>query len=561
MTDNPLPTLKRCSKCGFEQETEHDMSPCLGCGNIDVPKAGTFPYRRPPFAHQREGIKLAAYKPWFAWFLEMGLGKGYVEINNAAFLFMKGKIDAVLHVAPVGAHRGFLEFDIADDLPSAIDSHTLLWDQEKMTRSVRDYAKKKSTIKWRPEVQEFLDDRSGRLLILSINVDGLCTKLGQKLVERFFKERRIYMAVDESLDIANTASDRWRACNKFGRRAKYRRILNGSPAPESPMDYFGQMQFLSPSILATLNNGRWMTKQDYMKFVAETELMQRGRPVVYLPTGEPDTSYGKVHLAIKRDPITGKKIWRNLDLVRNAVAPHSFRKVKSECLDLPSKLYAKRLFNLTPHQRKLYNDIAIQYQLKLPDERYVYAELAIVRMRRLYQITRGYVGVEVGEPKYLIEGENPAVNTLLQLLREGEGQPTIIWTWEKMDAILISQVLLESEHKFVRYDGSIPEKERATNIEMYRNGKVPNIIAHPMAMGRYHTLNNTRHQIWFANDFKYYWRNQGEDRSDRIGLDHSVLITDIIAQDTVDYWKVIPALRDKKDVQEILTGDPKRDWI
>lgn len=534
---------------------EHDIALCLGCGNIDVPKAGSFPYRRPPFAHQREGIKLAAYKEWYAWFLEMGLGKGYVEINNASFLYMKGRIDAVLHVAPVGAHRGFLENDIADDLPSVITARTLLWDQDKMTRSVQ------RKLKWRENVQEFLDDRSGTLLIFSINIDGLCTKLGQKLVERLFKERRVYMAIDESLDIANTASDRWRACNKFGRRAKYRRILNGSPAPESPLDYFGQMQFLSPTILATLNHGKYMTKRDYTMFVAETEMMQRGRPVTYLPTGEPDLRFGKVHLAIKHDPITGKKLWRNLDLVKAAVAPHSFRRVKSQCLDLPPKLYAKRLFGLTPEQRKMYNEIATRYQTHLPTDQYVYAELAIVRLRRLYQITRGYIGVEVGEPKYRIAGENPAINALLQLLREGAGQPTIIWTWERMDAILISQVLLESEYKFVRYDGSIPEKDRAINIAMYRNGEVPNIIAHPQAMGRYHTLNNTYHQIWFANDFKYYWRNQGEDRSDRIGLDHSVLITDIIAQDTIDYWKVIPALREKRDVQDLLTGDPKKDWI
>lgn len=528
---------------------------------IDNPSARTFPYRRPPFDHQREAIKRAAFREYYAWFLQMGLGKGYIEINNAAFLFMKGKIDAVLHVAPVGAHRGFLENDLPDDLPEPVSARTLLWNQDVMTRSVYDRVKKKSTIKWRPEVQEFLDDRSGQLLVLSINVDGLVTDLGKKLVQRFFEKRHVYMAVDESLDIANTGSDRWRACNRFGRQAAYRRILNGSPTPESPMDYFGQMQFLSPKILAPLNNGRSLTKFDFMEIVAETEKLQRGRPIRYLENGEIDKRFGPVHTAIKRDEITGKKLWRNLDKVKAVVDQYSYRRVKSECLDLPPKLYAKRLFSLTPEQRKMYNDIATQYQTQLPTEKYVYAELAIVRMRRLYQITRGYIGVEQGEPRYRIPGHNPAVDALLQLLREGEGQPTIIWTWEKMDAILISQVLLESEYRFVRYDGSIPEKDRATNIGMYRSGEVPNIIAHPMAMGRYHTLNNTYHQIWFANDFRYYWREQGEDRSDRIGLDHSVLITDIIAQDTVDYWKVVPALREKKDVQDILTGDPKRDWI
>jgi SNF2 family DNA or RNA helicase len=517
--------------------------------------AGTFPYRRPPFAHQREGIKQAAFREYYAWFLQMGLGKTYIEINNAGFLYMKGKIDAVFHVAPVGAHRGFVEDELPEDLPLPIDSKYLLWEYGKMTKTVA------GKEKWRDNVKEFFEDRSGKLLVLSINIDSLCTKIGQKLAERFFEGRKVYMAVDESLDIANTGSDRWRACNRFGRRAKFRRILNGSPAPESPMDYYGQMQFLSPMILAQLNKGRPMTKQDYLMFVAETEQLQRGRPIRYLDDGNPDLRFGKIHTAIKRDPITGKKLWRNLDKVKAVVDQHSYRKVKSECLDLPPKVYAKRLFDLTPEQRKMYNDLARQYQTQLPTGQYVYAELAIVRMRRLYQITRGYVGLEGQEARHLIDGVNPAVNTLLQLLREGENQPTIIWTWERMDAMLISRALDELKLPFARYDGSLTEADRARSKAAYLAGDVPNLIAHPMAMGRYHTLNNTYHQIWFANDFKFYWREQGEDRSDRIGLDHSVLITDIIAQDTVDYWKVIPALRDKKDVQEILTGDPKRDWI
>lgn len=485
----------------------------------------------------------------------MGLGKTYLEINNASFLYMKGKIDAVLHVAPVGAHRGFVEDELPQDVPEPIPVKSLFWEYGKMTRKV------KETTEWRPEVKSFLYDRTGVLLIFSINIDSLCTKLGQRLVYRFIENRRVYMAIDESLDIANTGSDRWRACNRFGRHAKYRRILNGSPAPESPMDYYGQMQFLSPTILAALNNGRPMTKHQYMMFVAETEQLQRGRPIRYLEDGNPDLRYGKIHTSIKRDPITNKKLWRNLDKVKAVVDQYSYRKVKSECLDLPPKLYTKRLFDLTPAQRQMYNDLAEQYQTQLPSGKYIYAELAIVRMRRLYQITRGYVGLEGQEARHLIDGENPAVNTLLQLLREGENQPTIIWTWERMDAMLISRALEGLKIPFARYDGSLSETDRAGSKAAYLAGDVPNLIAHPMAMGRYHTLNNTYHQIWFANDFKYYWREQGEDRSDRIGLDHSVLITDIIAQDTVDYWKVIPALREKKDVQDILTGDPKRDWI
>lgn len=522
----------------------------------DNPAAGSFPYRRPPFEHQREGIKRAAFKEYYAWFLQMGLGKTYIEINNAGFLFLRGKIDAVFHVAPVGAHRGFIEDEVTQDMPSLIPVRSLLWEYGKMTSII---IKKE---KWRPHVKSFLNDRSPeRLAVLSINIDSLCTKIGQKLASRFFEGRRVYMAIDESLDIANTGSDRWRACNRFGRLAKFRRILNGSPAPESPMDYFGQMQFLSPMILAALNNGRPMTKHQYMMFVAETEQLQRGRPIRYLDNGDIDLRFGKVHTAIKRDPITGKKLWRNLDKVKAVVDQYSYRKVKSECLDLPPKMYAKRLFDLTPQQRAMYNDLAQRYQTELPDGQYVYAELAIVRMRRLYQITRGYVGLEGQEARHLIKGENPAVNSLLQLLREGGNQPTIIWTWERMDAMLISRALEKIGLPFARYDGSLTEADRARSKAAYLAGDVANLIAHPMAMGRYHTLNNTYHQIFFSNDFKYYWREQAEDRSDRIGLDHSVLITDVIAQDTVDYWKVIPALREKKDVQEILTGDPKRDWI
>ena len=46
--------------------------------------------------------------------------------------------------------------------------------------------------------------------------------------------------------------------------------------------------------------------------------------------------------------------FRHLDELADSLKPFSYRVLKQDCLDLPDKIYMKRVVQLTPEQKKLY---------------------------------------------------------------------------------------------------------------------------------------------------------------------------------------------------------------
>jgi SNF2 family DNA or RNA helicase len=81
---------------------------------------------------------------------------------------------------------------------------------------------------------------------------------------------------------------------------------------------------------------------------------------------------------------------------------------------------------------------------------------------------------------------------------------------------------------------------------------------HAMSMGV--TLTIAKTMIFFSNSFSLEKRLQAEDRFHRIGQDVSVQIIDLVAENTVDEH-VAKSMREKFDIQRLVTGDRLREWI
>ena len=58
----------------------------------------TYNYKTEPYEHQRETLAKSAHKNLYALFLEMGLGKSKILLDNAAMLFDQEKISGLLIV-------------------------------------------------------------------------------------------------------------------------------------------------------------------------------------------------------------------------------------------------------------------------------------------------------------------------------------------------------------------------------------------------------------------------------------------------------------------------------
>ena len=194
-----------------------------------------FVFKTEPYEHQLTALEKSCDRENYAYFMEMGTGKSKVLIDNITHLYTKGKINAVLVVAPKGVYRNWAKREIPIHLPDFIEKNIYLWtpgESAKMLKEKEDFIKPSSELKF-----------------LVMNVEALSTPKGVKYAWKFIANHDTLMAVDESTTIKNPTAKRTKNIVKLGKYCYYRRILTGSPITRSPLDIYTQCQFLDPALL------------------------------------------------------------------------------------------------------------------------------------------------------------------------------------------------------------------------------------------------------------------------------------------------------------------------
>jgi hypothetical protein len=86
-----------------------------------------YKFKTKPFEHQLDALEASCDKEVFAYFMEMGTGKSKVLLDNAAILYDKGEINALLIIAPKGVYKNWYDSEIPTHLPDHIDKKMVLW--------------------------------------------------------------------------------------------------------------------------------------------------------------------------------------------------------------------------------------------------------------------------------------------------------------------------------------------------------------------------------------------------------------------------------------------------
>ena len=131
-----------------------------------------------------------------------------------------------------------------------------------------------------------------------------------------------------------------------------------------------------------------------------------------------------------------------LDELQDKLKDCSTRVLKSDCLDLPEKLYTKRSVAMTPEQLKAYVEMkksAITFFENNP----MTAASVLTQMIRLHQITCGHVKTDDGEVKAI---KNNRIKELLQVLQETDGK-VIIWAVYRHDIQTIEKEIADEYGK------------------------------------------------------------------------------------------------------------------
>lgn len=501
-------------------------------------------YKTKPFKHQHDVFTHSRDKEYYALLMEQGTGKTKVTIDTGCWLYSQGYIDAMLVVAPNGVHANWVINEIPVHTPDHIPVISAIY------RSQPSKSEEKALC-------QVLEADSG-LRIVALNIEALVTQKGVNFVKNFLLAYKTMLIVDESSVIKSPKAQRTKNLLKIAIHAKYRRILTGTPVTQGPLDLYTQFNFLDPHILRTSSYYAFRNRYAIMK-----EVRTAGRSFM---------------------TVAG---YTNLDELQKLIEPHSYRVTKSECLDLPEKLYSKRYVTLSDSQKRLYNslkkDIIAEYNGQTMS-----APLALTKLLRLQQIVGGFfvpdkdiqfceqedvffTEIETNEfppatqncTPQPIDKVNPRVESLIELLEETNGK-VIIWARFRAEIAAIRDAI---DNRFgkdssVEYHGGVDNQSRTDNIQRFQNNdNCKFFIGHVQAGGKGLTLHAATTVVYYSNDFSLENRLQSEDRCHRIGQRNNVMYVDIVAQDTIDEV-IVKALRTKRNLADMITGDvPLESWL
>jgi len=291
--------------------------------------------------------------------------------------------------------------------------------------------------------------------------------------------------------------------------------MTGTPVTKGPEDVYSQFKFLDPHILGYDSFYSFRARYCVMGGYENKQIVS----------------------------------YQNVDELTKNIEGHSFRVLKKDCLDLPDKIYQRHPVDLSPKQRKLYDQLRKEFIAELEGE-HIDAPETITRLLRLQQIVCGWFPTE--EEVKPIDEKNPRMQALLDILSDIDTK-VIIWARFKADLRAIERALGDLA---VAYHGDVSNDQRAIAVERFQNDpKVRYFIGQPQSGGIGLTLTAAECAIYYSNSFDLETRLQSEDRCHRIGTKNNVTYIDIEAPKTIDS-KIIKALQSKKSLADVVTKDP-----
>lgn len=489
-----------------------------------IPILTKYEFKLPPYEHQEKGLRLSWNREDFALFCEMGTGKSKMLIDNIGILLEKGMINAALIVAPKGVYKNWQRSELPRHMPDRImeKCDIIAWSPKETKAQLS-------------ELALGLKKDDGRFKIVIMNVEAFSTNKGTIYAMKFCQTHDVLMAVDESTTIKNRSAARTKSIIKVGEKAKFRRIMTGSPVTKSPMDLFSQCAFLNPKLLG------------YSSFFSF-----QGRYAKTVRRSLGSHSFNQV---------IG---YQHIDELSEKLEQFSYRVLKKDCLDLPEKVYIKRVVEMTDEQARAYNYMKKLALAKIMNEQgdisTVTATNVLTQILRLQQICSGSVKDDEGN---MTDVPTNKLAELMSAVEEANGK-VIIWAIFTSDIEKITDALNKEygEGSAAKYYGDTPAEERQRIVEEFQDptSKLRFFVGQPRTGGYGLTLTEAQTVIYYNNVYDLEVRLQSEDRAHRIGQKNNVTYIDLVTENTVEE-KILKALREKIDVATLVLNEDYKEWL
>lgn len=460
-----------------------------------------------PWKHQLDIIERAMDLPEYAIFADMGTGKTATAINILRHKFIKHKriMRTMIFCPPVVRRQWAGEFD----------AHSKVSD---MVRVLEGAGKKRLKM-FRQQAWESMEGPLYDMPKTGIFITNYESLLMKGLFSEFKRWKPEILIFDESHMVKNHKAKRTRLAIELADRAKYKYILTGTPILNSPADIWAQFRILDGG--ATFDKNFYAFRAKY--FHDRNAGMP---PQKYFPDWRP------------RPGIE--------DQFNHRIYAKASRVMKADCLDLPPYVRQVREVEMTPEQRRFYNEMKKHLVAYLNDKACV-ATIAVVKGLRLQQIVSGFFSDDEGEVERF--EPNPRIKALQELVEEiaPTGAKIIVWACFKENYTAIAKALEGYKLGFIH--GGMTDKERQEYIESFQNGDTQIMVANQQAGGVGVNLTSASYAIYYSRNFSLEADLQSEARNYRGGSDIHERVTriDLVCPDTIDQV-VLDALKNKENL-------------
>ena len=455
--------------------------------NIGLPEG--FEFKTKPFSHQLEGVEYGL--KYDRWFLgdEQGLGKSKQVIDIAIARKLKYGYKHCLIVCGVNT----LKWNWVNEIHTHSNEGSYILGQ-KLSKGKIKIGSTKDKIN---DLNFLLLDKLVLPYFIITNVESFRDKNIADLIQQLCKKGIINMcAADEMHKMKNPTSQQTKGFLKC--LPDCRIGMTGTPLMNSPMDLYVILKWLGYE-----SHAFYSFKQHYCVM----------------------GGYGGYE-------IVG---YKNLDQLTAQVREIMLRRLKSEVLDLPEKIYVDDIVEMDGKQAVMYKEV--EAGLKAD---YINGDIdltnplsALIRLRQ----TTGYPGIlseTITESAKLDRLEEIVENCI-----SNDEKVIIFSNWTQMtDAIL--QVLHTKLKLIGRLEpavitGNTNDSDRQQIVDRFQNNDVCRVIVGTIgAMGTGLTLTAATTVIFVDEPWNKALFDQAVDRAHRIGQKNNITIYSIMCKDTID---------------------------
>jgi len=218
-------------------------------------------------------------------------------------------------------------------------------------------------------------------------------------------------------------------------------------------------------------------------------------------------------------------------LISDLVVRHKFE----DCVDIPATHHYTVEYEMTPKQRKAYNDM-MDAQVLVTGKAsrgkpapVMTAVNAAAVQTKLCQIASGAVYDNDGKPHLIDRTRYESILDMCEVRKH----PLVFFFWQHQRDALTQ----EAEARGMTYcvlDGDATDKERNAMVTQYQLGQFDVMFAHPKSAAHGLTLTTGTSTIWTGPTPDLEWFKQGNKRQARIGQKHKTEIVVCLAADTIE---------------------------